>query len=124
MAQTITGSQVYDMNAVTTYNPVDESERNGINQAVTTLMETEEILETNAYIAGVDGRLHFDRKVKLLVNHFSHCYNSGKLRWMRTSVDGSKGFYPVGQRKVGYNGFIDRIILLIWIEFHEKVTWL
>ena len=90
--------------------PVDESEQNGINPAATTLMETEEILETNAYNAGVDGWLHFDHKVKLLVNHFSHCYNSGKLRWMRTSVDGSKGYYHVGQRKVGYNGVIDRIM--------------
>ena len=41
---------------------------------------------------------NFDSKVKSLVNHFSHCYKLGELKWMRTLSDGTKGFFPVGHR--------------------------
>ena len=56
--------------------------------------------------------INFDEKVKSLVKHFCHCYNYGELRWMRTLPDGSKGFVRVGQRKIGYNGVLDRLLLM------------
>ena len=48
----------------------------------------------------------FEGKVKALVNHFSHCYNRGKLKWVRRNSDGMKAFLPVGRDKIAV---MDRI---------------
>ena len=45
----------------------------------------------------------FDAKVHALVIHYGHCYNKGELHWIRKSSEGIRGFYPVGNRKVGSN---------------------
>ena len=56
-----------------------------------------------------DKWLQFHSKVTTMVNHFTHCYNLGELKWMKTMPDGTKKFYAVGNRKVGNNAVIDRV---------------
>ena len=74
-----------------------------------TAQETELVVDQTSMI-NYDVWLQFDSKVKLLVNHFSHCYNKAELRWMRKGSDGSKRFYAVGCRRVGFNASIDRVL--------------
>ena len=52
----------------------------------------------------------FNSKVKMMVNHFAHLYNSGMLKWMRTASDGSKQFYSVGSNKIGSKDIVQRVL--------------
>jgi hypothetical protein len=55
--------------------------------------------------------IQFHSKVKMMVNHFAHSYNTGTLKWMRTSSDGSKQFYPVGNSILGSKDPVQRVLI-------------
>lgn len=57
-----------------------------------------------------DAWLQFHSKTAVMIDHFAKCYSLGELHWMRTMPDGSKQFFPVGNRKTACSEVITRIL--------------
>jgi len=84
------------------------------NNVLSTLLSQATIMDINesnvTSIEENDAWASFDSKVNALVIHYGHCYNKGELHWVRESDEGIRGFYPVGNRKVGSNAVMDRVL--------------
>jgi len=90
---------------------VDTSTENNVLSTLLTQTTMMNINESNAMSIEENGAwASFDSKVHALVTHYGHCYNKGELHWVRKSNEGVRGFYPVGNRKVGSNRVMDRVL--------------